>query len=208
MSFYSKYIFPHIMDFALRQKKIDFWRRELLAGVKGDILEIGIGTGLNIAQYPHYVKKIVTVEPNTAMHHKALKRAQEKSIFLEVHTLSGDCLPFPDQSFDTVVSTFTLCTIMGVEKVLEEIARVLKPGGRFLFLEHGLSSDPQIQKWQNRLNGFQNIVGDGCHLNRNIENIIRHSPLAIKEIEQFEYSKYPRILGYFYRGCAVKNLSF
>jgi ubiquinone/menaquinone biosynthesis C-methylase UbiE len=109
----------------------------------------------------------------------------------------------PDQTFDSVVSTWTLCSIANVEQALQEIYRVLKPGGRFFFVEHGLSNEPKVQVWQNRLNPVQKVIGDGCNLNRNIRELVEHQFGSVA-IEEFYADKTPKILGYLYQGTAIK----
>lgn len=192
------------MDFALNQKQINIWRKELLSQATGKILEIGMGTGLNLKQYPETVKNLTVVEPNLGMHFKAKKRALRRGIKIQVNPIRGEKLPFEDSSFDTIVTSFTLCSIEGVEGALKEIFRVLKSQGKFLFLEHGLAPEAGVQKWQHRLNSIEKVVAVGCHLNRDIKKIINNSPLHTENIETFYYPKIPKILGYFYRGVAIK----
>jgi ubiquinone/menaquinone biosynthesis C-methylase UbiE len=175
-----------------------------LAAADGDILEIGFGTGLNLAHYPRHVRKIVTVDPNPGMHRKAAKRVQQTGIEVDRRLLSSEQLPFADGSFDCVVSTFTLCSIDDVGKAVAELHRVLKPGGRMLVMEHGLSSDPGVQKWQRRLNWLQKRIGDGCNLDRDMRKILAAQPFARLDLDEFYLEKTPRTHGYLYRGVATK----
>lgn len=205
MGLYKKYIFPWLCNLAMSRKILEKYREDLLSGVYGDILEIGFGTGINISFYPAHVRKITVVEPNDGMNPKAMERVKSSRIEVDFHTLSTDTLPFPDCAFDSVVSTFTLCSIENINKALSEIKRVLKQGGRFFFLEHGLSPDPNVEKWQNRLNSINSIFADGCHLNRNIKNLIESTELNISELENFYLEKTPRFGGYLYNGFADKH---
>ncbi len=205
MGFYSNYIFPRAMESTLKKEPFTTFRRELLADVKGDVLEIGFGTGLNM---PHYnaeqVKKITTVDPNPGMNKRAQKRIADASIAVENHMLSGEELPLENDCFDAVVSTWTLCSISDVEQSLKEIRRILKPGGRFYFIEHGLCDDPKLQKWQHRLTPIQKIVGSGCHLNRNMKTLVEKQEFTFLQIDQFYAEDVPRIGGFTYRGIAEK----
>ncbi len=161
------------------------YREQLLADVFGEVLEIGFGTGLNLKYYPSQVQKITTVEPNSGMNSIALSRIAAAAIMVDSRVLDGESLPMPDCSYDCVVSTWTLCSIPKVEKALAEIYRVLKPNGKFFFVEHGLSSDPKIQVWQHRLTPLQKLIADGCHLDRNIRELIakQFQNIAITEFE-------------------------
>jgi ubiquinone/menaquinone biosynthesis C-methylase UbiE len=203
MGFYSRYIFPYLLDWSMADAGIAAYRQELLAEVTGDVLEVGFGTGLNLAYYPTSVQKLTTVDPNPGVHKLAEKRIQASAIPIEHQMLSGEKLPMPDQTFDSVVSTFTLCSIAGVEQALAEIHRVLKPGGRFFFVEHGLSQEPEVQIWQNRLTPVQKIVADGCHLNRNMRQLIEDQ-FATVRLEEFYSEGLPKFIGYLYKGVATK----
>lgn len=205
MGLYSRFIFPWLCDHLLSQPFLAKYRQELLAGVTGEILEIGFGTGLNLPHYPRHVRKITIVDPNPGMHRKAAKRVAESGIEIDRRLLGCEGLPFADATFDTVVSTWTLCSIANVEGALSEIHRVLKPGGRFLFLEHGLSSEPKVQRWQRRLNWLEMQLADGCHLDRNIKTLVSAQPFAEVTADEFYMEKSPRTHGYMYRGVATKR---
>lgn len=180
------------------------YRQQLLHSVSGDILEIGFGTGLNLPHYPETVTSLTTIDPNEGMNAIAQKRIDASPIPVETKPLSGENLSMPEASFDNVVCTWTLCSIPNVEKALSEAYRVLKPGGQFFFIEHGLSSEPDIQAWQNRLTPIQRIVADGCHLNRKIDALVK---AAFDEVEVTEFygEDLPKVMGYFYRGIATKH---
>jgi ubiquinone/menaquinone biosynthesis C-methylase UbiE len=204
VSFYSQVIFPRLCNFLLNKPLVARHRRELLAHAYGDILEIGFGTGLNLPHYSAAVRKLTTVDPNVGMHRLAQRRVRETGIEVEQRVLRGERLPFSEGTFDCVVSTFTLCSIAEVNQALAEVYRVLKPGGRFLFLEHGLSPEPKVQKWQHRLNGLHMRLADGCHLDRNITELIAAQPFASVEVEESYLEKTPKTHGYLYQGRASK----
>jgi ubiquinone/menaquinone biosynthesis C-methylase UbiE len=151
VGFYTQVVLPRLCDFLLDQPFVARYRRELLAEAGGAILELGSGTGLNLPLYPEHVRKITTVDPNIGMNHRAQRRIRQAPIEVDQRALGGERLPFADATFDCVVSTWTLCSIARVEQALAEVYRVLRPGGRFLFLEHGLSPEPGVRKWQHRL---------------------------------------------------------
>lgn len=205
MSFYGRVIFPRLCDFLLGRPYVVRHRRDLLTQAAGEVLEIGFGTGLNLPHYPAGVRKITTVDPNAAMHRLAQKRIQQSGMEVEARTLRGEALPFDDGRFDCVVSTFTLCSIDGVKQALAEVYRVLRPGGRFLFLEHGLSPEPGVQRWQLRLNGLQQWLGDGCRLDRNIQDLVADQPFQSVDLAAFYVPEMPRTHGYLYRGSATKS---
>lgn len=204
MGLYSHWIFPRLCDLLLGSQFVGKYREGLLASVGGNVLEIGFGTGLNLPYYPKEVRKITVVDPNTGMHRLARKRIRDSGIEVDQRVLSSERLPFEDKSFDCVVSTFTLCSIDDVTKALSEVHRALKPGGCFLFLEHGLSPDSGVQKWQHRLNWLQMRLGDGCQLDRDMGQLIAAQPFRSVEIEKFYMEKMPKTHGYAYRGIATK----
>ncbi|AFY54767.1 methylase involved in ubiquinone/menaquinone biosynthesis [Rivularia sp. PCC 7116] len=204
MGFYSQKIFPYLLDWSLSDSTFNQYRQEVLAEVEGEVLEIGFGTGLNLSFYPDEIHKIITVDNNPGVNKLAQKRIEKSSITVDHRILSGENLPMADNTFDSVVSTWTLCSIEKVEQAVKEIHRVLKPGGKFFFIEHGLSNEPSIQTWQNRLNPIQNVIADGCNLNRNIRSIVQQQFIRVN-VEEFYADKTPKFLGYMYQGVAVKG---
>ena len=204
MGFYSTIVLPRLLDRVMSNPEMAKYRQILLKDVERDVLEIGFGTGLNLAYYPHHIDKITTVDPNPGMNKLAEKRIQTSEIGVENHVLNGERLPMESNSFDSVISTWTLCSIAQVNQALQEIHRVLKPGGKFFFIEHGLSDDPKIQTWQNRLNPLQKIIGDGCNLNRNIQALVEQHFETVT-LERFEMESLPRVGSYTYKGVAVKR---
>ena len=167
-------------------------------------MEIGFGTGLNLPHYPPTVRKLTVVDPNAGMHRLARKRIAQSGIEVAHRLLSGESLPFESGAFDCVVSTFTLCSIDDVTSALAELYRVLKPSGRLLFLEHGLSPEPRVQKWQRRLNWLQMRLGDGCRLDRDMKRLIAAQSFSSIETKESYLQDAPKTHGYVYRGTAVK----
>jgi ubiquinone/menaquinone biosynthesis C-methylase UbiE len=204
MKLYSQIIFPRLLDWSMSSPELSKYRQEILANVKGKILEIGFGTGLNLPFYPDSVKELITVDVNPGMNALARKRIASSPITVEQQVLNGEALPMPNNTFDYVVSTWTLCSIAKVDNALAEIYRVLKPGGTFIFIEHGLSDIPKTQVWQNRLTPVQKIIGDGCHLNRNMQSLIEKHFDAVK-LERFVMKDLPAIAAYTYKGTATKT---
>ena len=179
-------------------------RVELLSGTTGKILEIGFGTGLNLPHYPPATESITTEDVNPGMQVLAARRIEASSIAADVRVLDGEQLPMEDASFDSVVSTWTLCSIRNAEQALREGFRGLKPGGRFFFLEHGLSHEPAVRRWQNALTPVQRLVADGCHLNRDMKALIGGQGFQFREANEFYMEGVPRPFGYTYRGVAGK----
>jgi ubiquinone/menaquinone biosynthesis C-methylase UbiE len=204
MGLYSRCIFPLLCDFALDQPFVTKHRQELLAGVSGEVLEIGFGTGLNLPHYPEHVRKITAVDPNPGMHRKARKRIKQSGIEVDKRLVGSEKLPFAEETFDFVVSTFTMCSIEHIGQALREIYRVLKPGGTFLFLEHGLCPDPSVQKWQRRLNRLERWIAANCHLDRDIRALVGDRPFRSVAIDEFYLEQTPRTHGYMYQGRAIK----
>jgi len=204
VGFFSQVIVPRLCDLLLNRPFVAKHREKLLATVCGDVLEIGFGTGLNLPHYRERVHKLTAVDPNPGMYRLAQKRIKQTGIEVDQQVLSGERLPFEDSRFDCAVSTFTLCSIEDVAQALREVYRVLKSGGKFLFLEHGLSPEPNVQKWQRRLNSLQVRLANGCHLDRNIKALVAAQPFASVEVKEFYLERTPWTHGYLYRGIAVK----
>ena len=204
MGVYSRVIFPRLLELSMSSESMTGYRQQLLAEVSGDVLEVGFGTGLNLPHYPKGVSSLTTVEPNQGMGAIAQKRIEASPIKVTTTLLNGEDLALLDESFDNIVCTWTLCSIPNVKKALSEAYRVLKPGGKFFFIEHGLSSEQSIQTWQNRITPIQRIVADGCHLNRKIDELVSEVFDQVT-VEEFYADDLPKIMGYFYRGTATKD---
>jgi SAM-dependent methyltransferase len=203
VGFFAQQIFPRLCDLFLNKSLLARHRRDLLAGAYGNVLEIGFGTGLNLPHYPESVLHITAVDPNPGMHRLAQKRVRKSRIEVDQYVLSSEKLPFENGRFDCAVSTFTLCSIENVAQALREVHRVLKTGSRFLFLEHGLSRESNIQKWQGRLNRLQMCLANGCHLDRNMKQLVVAQGFASVEVKEFYLEGTPRVYGYLYKGMVV-----
>lgn len=204
MGVYSNVIFPRFYDYAMDKP---FWakhRKDQLAGVHGEILEIGVGTGLNLPHYPEQVQRITTADPNPGMNKRLQKRITQTGIEVDKRIISSESLPFQEDTFDYVVSTITLCSIPDVRLAMSELFRVLKTGGRLHFLEHGISPDLRVAQWQRRLDRLQRIVADGCTLTLNVPDLISAQPFSSVDIDTFYMEKTPRTHGYMFCGTAIK----
>jgi len=205
MSFYSRVIVPAALDWVMSGSSFTTYRRSLLANLSGTVLEIGVGTGLNLAHYPETVTQLTTIDVNPGVSRRARARLAQLSCSTQHQVLNGETLPMQDDCFDHVVSTWPLCSIAQVAQALAEIHRVLKPGGQFHFIEHGLSDRPTVQAWQHRLTPMQKIIADGCHLDRPIQELIA-AQFATFTVERFVMSDFPEFAGYTYRGVATKSV--
>ena len=204
MGLYARIILPWLCDLTLQSPNVAKHRQDLLAAAGGEILEIGFGTGLNLPHYPRAVRKITAVDPNPGMLHRAKAKIRQCGIEVDERLVGGERLPFEEAAFDCVVSTFTLCSVHDAGQTLSEIWRVLKPGGQFLFLEHGLSPDPSVQRWQRRLNGLQRRLAGNCHLDREIKALVTSQPFADLEVSEYYLEQTPKTHGYIYQGVARK----
>jgi ubiquinone/menaquinone biosynthesis C-methylase UbiE len=205
-SFYENHILPYLLNVFMNTKATREERKRSLAGVKGSVLEVGFGSGLNLRYYPETVTKVVGIDPSRTSAHLARKRIAASSFAVEFVGLSAEQLPVADASFDSVVSTFTLCTIPDVEGALREMRRALKPEGRFYFVEHGHADDPRVARWQDRLDGVEQKVFGGCHLNRDIATLIRQAGFEIERLEHAYLKGAPKFAGFLYRGVAKRSI--
>jgi len=204
MHLYRDVIFPRLLDLMMSQRRLMECRRAALAEASGDVLEIGFGTGLNLSCYPTGVSRLTVVDPARHLPAKVEKRIRQVDFPVERAYLDAARLPFDGGRFETVVSTWTLCTIPDVEQALREVVRVLAPGGKFIFLEHGRSADEQIARRQDRWNPVQKVVGCGCHLNRPIDRLIESAGLGIERLDRFTMPGTPAILAAHYTGIALR----
>ncbi|HZS44077.1 MAG TPA: class I SAM-dependent methyltransferase [Blastocatellia bacterium] len=206
MGLYSRYIFPFIMDSGLGSDNVREQRLKILPQAVGEVLEIGFGTGLNLPYYTEKARKLSVLDSEKAGLSRIKERIAASKVPVEqFHLDASNRLPFADNQFDTVVTTFTLCSIADLSPALAEIRRVLKPEGRYLFLEHGRSDNPSTAKWQDRFNPIQKIVGCGCNINRPISEFIKEAGLTIVSLDRFALRDVPRIMGEMYRGIASPN---
>ncbi len=205
MSFYHHYVFPRLLDLAMSSRLLRKPRNRALAPARGRILEIGFGTGRNLKHYPPNVKRIEAIDPDLDLDRLSMPRIAKSAIAVDFHHFDAAHLPFEDARFDTVVSTFTLCTIPDVAHALGEIRRVLKPGGQFLFLEHGRSPDAGVARWQDRLDRTWMPLAGGCHLNRPVRTMIEGAGLALGSAKDYYLKHVPRWFGYFTEGVALRG---
>lgn len=203
MGFYSKKILPKLLNSAMSDKSLEDFRPKVLAKARGEVLEIGFGGGLNLPFYPKTVTHLTAVDINPGMEKFARKVMADSPLKVDLLVINGEELPFEACSFDTIVSTWTLCSIERIDKALGEIRRVLHPDGQFIFIEHGLSKDAKVQKWQRRLNPLQKKLAGNCHLDRPIRALIENQSFKISELNEFYLEKTPKIMGYFYQGTAL-----
>ncbi|MEE9256900.1 MAG: class I SAM-dependent methyltransferase [bacterium] len=202
MGFYAEQLFARGMDWIMGGAHFQKERETALAPAFGEVLEIGFGTGLNLPHYPEEVNSLTAVEPENMLARRVEKRIAAARMPVRREILSAEGLPFEDKRFDCVVSTWTLCTIPDLDAALKEAGRVLRPGGKFIFLEHGRSDDERIAKWQDRLNPIQKLFGYGCNMNRKIDDFLRKAGLKITQLDRFRMPKTPRLQGEMYRGVA------
>jgi ubiquinone/menaquinone biosynthesis C-methylase UbiE len=204
MGIYADILFPRLMDWIMDSPKFHEQRTLALAGARGSVLEIGFGTGLNLPHYPRDVVWLTILDPAKFLPARVTQRIASAYIPVEVVHQSAERLPFDDATFDCVVSTWTLCTIPDPLAALREARRALKPGGLFLFLEHGRSDEPRVAIWQDRLNPIQRVIGCGCNLNRPIDRFVREAGLHLTRLDRFVMPDVPRLAGEMYRGCATR----
>jgi ubiquinone/menaquinone biosynthesis C-methylase UbiE len=201
MGFYSKKIFPLIMEQTGKRPELAEYRRKTAGAARGKTLEIGFGTGLNLPFYQPGVK-LVTVDSSEGMHKRARERVAKSNIPVENHVMSAETLPFADGTFDSIVSTLTLCSIPNIGRALDELRRVLRHDGKFYFWEHGLNPEPGVQKWQHRLNGLQKVVAVGCNLNRDIEGLLKAHDWEFTRLEKSAMPGASKLM-YIYLGAAT-----
>ncbi len=201
---YAHQIFPRLMDWMLSGERFQQERQRTLSQAYGEVLEIGFGTGLNIAHYPSKLSWLCAVDPINMLPQRVEERASRASFPIQIHFVSAEALPFEDARFDCAVSTFTLCSVRAPKTVLSEVRRVLKPGGLFLFLEHGRSDNATIAKWQDLLTPVQRLIACGCHLNRRIDTLIVQAGLSLNQLDRFRIPELPRIVAEMYRGVAIR----
>lgn len=202
MGLYTKYVLPRLVDLSMRNKEISRLRAEWLRHARGDVLEVGIGSGLNLPFYSSEVQRIYGVDPSLELQRMALKRATATGARVEFLSQSTeDTLPLADGTIDTVVMTWTLCSIPNTSKALRQMKRVLTESGRLVFIEHGRSPDRWTAAWQDRMTPIWKRIGGGCHLNRKIDELIKGAGFELLELKTF-YQPGPRAMTYTYQGIA------
>lgn len=203
MSFYGDRVLPHIINVVMNTKQTRAIRQRVCAGLSGDVLEIGFGTGHNLPYLPAGVIRLLAVEPSKRSVALATDRIGRSPIDVEIVGLDGQRLPVPDASVDAVLCTWSLCTIPDAVTAVREVRRVLKPGGTFHFIEHGAAPDPSVRRWQDRLNGMQNRIAGGCNLNRDIAGIVEAGGMTIGRLDRYYSAGEPKAFGAMYEGVAT-----
>lgn len=203
MGFYEDQVLPRFIDKACGLKAFRPVRERVVSGVDGTVLELGFGSGHNVPHYPDGVERLLAVDPATVGRKLAADKVAAAPFPVDYVGLDGASLPVDDATVDHVVSTFTLCTIPDVERALDEVRRVLKPGGTLRFLEHGRSPDDKVARWQDRWNPAQKALFGGCHVNRAIDRIVEDGGLRVDALERRDEGR-PKVVNHIYEGTAVK----
>ena len=205
MSFYNKYILPKVLNCACASKPINYQRDKIVPLAEGVVLDIGIGSGLNIPFYNKTkIKQLYGLDPSKELLDIAKSVAKKENLEIEFLECGAESIPLPDKSIDTVLITYTMCTIPDVALSNSEIIRVLKDDGKLLFCEHGLAPDKNIAKWQKRINPLWSKIAGGCNLNKDIPNLISSSGFKILNMEEMYLPGTPKFAGYNYWGVAKK----
>ena len=206
MPFYRNHVYPHLVSMLGDPKPIQKIRQRIVPWAQGKVLEIGVGPGVNFVHYdPATVSKVYALEPNPGMIRMAEQRRRQTQLDVEFLDLPGERIPLADGSVDTVVSTFTLCTIPGVVEAIRGLGRVLKPGGKFIFFEHGLSPDLPVRRWQERTEPFFQWAFEGCHVTRDIPALIRDGGFQIEQMDTAYLSPFPKCGSHCFWGVARPN---
>lgn len=202
MNFYERWVLPRLIDLAMKHREATRQRQGLLPAARGRVLEIGIGSGLNLPFYGSEVVSVVGVDPSEALLALARGRLQDAPFAVELLARSAEALPFEAGRFDSAVTTWTLCSVPDARSALAELRRVLKPGGELLFVEHGRAEAPGVVAWQDRLNGLWGRLAGGCNINRPIAAMIRDAGFRIEDLETGHLVAGPKLVTYLYRGRA------
>jgi SAM-dependent methyltransferase len=201
MDFYQTWILPRFLDAAMRSNLLDCYRQGTVEPARGTVLEIGVGSGLNLRLYGPAVDQVCGIDPSPELLHRAAKRIADAHVPVSLVRASAEQLPFAAAAFDTLVMTWTLCSIPNPSAALAEMRRVLKLDGSLLFVEHGLSPEPRIAGWQRRLTPCWSWVSGGCHLDREADDLLRSAGFKIKKLKT-GYMKGPKPFTFMYEGSA------
>ena len=203
MGRWSEQVVPRVANRLLDTKVCRDARARVCAGLRGEVVELGFGSGLNVPHYPSTVTKVWAVDPSDVGFRLGRDRLAASSTPVERAALDGASLPFADASLDAALSTWTLCTIPDVDRALAEVRRVLRPGGRFHFVEHGRSPDPSVERWQLRLDPLQGRLAGGCSLSRPIDRLVRDAGFELEHLDTYYAKGDPKPFGWTYEGVAV-----
>jgi ubiquinone/menaquinone biosynthesis C-methylase UbiE len=203
MGLYERSVFPWICDKLTSGREASRLRKQVLVPARGRVLEVGFGTGLNAAHYPRQVERVVGVDSNPGVEKLARARIAAAAVPIEFRLASAGRLPFDDHSFDTVVTTLTLCSVPDAGRALAELRRVLAPEGQYLLLEHGLAEEPGIQKWQRRLSKPHMLISAGCQLDLPVAALVTGAGFRFSSVEHFEWSGTPKVAAFTTLACAV-----
>jgi ubiquinone/menaquinone biosynthesis C-methylase UbiE len=204
MPFYRNSVYPRLVSMLGNPEPIHMIRQRIIPLAEGVVLEIGVGSGVNFAHYdPTKVSKLYALEPNPGMIRLAERQRHRTKLSVEYLDLPGERIPLEDGSVDTVVSTFTLCTIPGVVEAIRGMGRVLRPGGKFIFFEHGRSPDARVRRWQERWEPILHRVFEGCHLTRDIPSLITQGGFQIEQIETAYLAAFPKSCTHCWWGTAI-----
>ncbi|MFC4350880.1 class I SAM-dependent methyltransferase [Fodinicurvata halophila] len=201
MSFYQNRILPHLQHLIMRNRQLQPYRERVVGAAEGRVLEVGVGSCLNLPFYSPQVREVIGLEPVPRLVAMARNEAADSSLPVTFTEGSAEEIPLDDSSIDTVVITWTLCTIPQVVKAMHEMRRVLRPGGQLLFVEHGRAPEESVRKWQDRLTPTWKSIAGGCHLNRPIRTLIEDNGFAMAQIDT-GYMKGPKPMTFLYEGCA------
>jgi ubiquinone/menaquinone biosynthesis C-methylase UbiE len=205
MGVYGQKVLPRLQDKVMGRKPTRAVRSRACAGLSGEVVEIGFGTGLNTPYYPSEVTRVLAVEPSSICMHIAEPRIERSAVPVEQAGLTGERLDLASDRVDAVLSMWTLCTIPNVSAALGEMRRVLRSGGSLHFVEHGLAPDPKVESWQRRLEPLNKRLAGGCHLTRLIPDLIEQAGFVIEELDTYYFSGEPKSFSYTFEGRAVKK---
>ena len=203
MGLYREQVLPRVIDRVCGTSELREWRVEATRGLTGRVVEVGFGSGLNVGLYPRDVELVLAVEPSVVARRLSDRRIARSAVPVTHIGLDGQTIPLDDESCDSALCTFTMCTIPDARQALDEVRRVLRPGARFHFLEHGLSPDPGVAAWQRRLEPLQMRLADGCHLTREPASLVSDAGFAVEQLTQ-HYAKGPKPWSWFSSGVAAK----